>query len=277
MAKPAVADVVDKPAAVDVAASSAGPALAVDVAVVSPAKRKHPADQGDGGGEATDDGDGGGGTETHAAKAQRTSLSRKNRSTKIADRWSRQDDRMQPYLDKPPLKIDLHRPTTRFEFALVAKMSALWVYLEEQGVFLPRYHNATWQNMPVEAKVFSFLAMRERGILLNVDQFNVKAQARLCKLRQQRRHVDFRADPHHRAVVHVLGAYLWTSYREGEADEEPVEAEGSASQVMLDTANAELVALRAQLRAATKPQPNSPRKLLFSLPLLMIVIIIIPA
>jgi ribosomal protein L29 len=245
----------------------------VDAAVTapSPAKRKQ-ADRE----EDSDHGDGGGETETPAAKLQRISKIRAKRSANVAERWSSQDPRMAPFLNQPPLLIDLHRPKTKQELTTVEKMAAFWIYCVEQGVFLPNQHNATWQNMPVEAKVFAFLAMRERGILLNVEQFNLKAQARLCKLRQNAKHKSFRADFHHRAFVYMMASSLWTSFREGDPDEEPVHVEAEAS-TQLDDANAELVSLRAQLAAATRPQPNSSRKLLFSLPLLMIAINIIPA
>ena len=182
--------------------------------------------------------------------AERKAKSRKNqRVIRTGLRWTSDDPALLPFLNQPLCDLNLHLAASTSELAMVAKVDKFWSYLEKEGVFLPRYALATWNNMPDEAKVFAFLAMKETGIPWNIEQFNDKASAKLCKLRQKKENRTFRADMLHVKSVNAHPSSLWSPFRELNSDEEPDEEVWASK---LSTAEAEIAALKSQLKVANE-------------------------
>jgi hypothetical protein len=186
-------------------------------------------------------------TYTLAERKARAKQRRAERKVTSQLRWTTSDDAMLPYIGLRPSEVNLHLAKTVSELAMVETVCGLWEYLEAQNIFLPGNEHATWANMPDEAKVFAFLAMKERAIPWDIRQFNEKAQARLCKLRAQTGHKAHREDPMHVRSVNTHPSHLWTAYRLLDSDEEPIEVQMAHK---LSTAEAEILHLKSQLTAS---------------------------
>ena len=105
---------------------------------------------------------------------------------------SLEDPVMRKFLDDPPCPVNLHTARTVSEVAMVEKVKLFWEHLLFNGVLLPKHEHATWFNMPDEAKIWAFLALRERAILWSVEQFNDKGSAKLSKLRANMENKNYR-------------------------------------------------------------------------------------
>ena len=91
----------------------------------------------------------------------------------------------------------------------------------DKRIFLPRNIYATWCKMPHRAKVAGFFEMKKANLPWNVEQYNEKSQARLCKFRMNKGHREFREDPRNANIVVLPASQLWPEWLEDpEQDQE---------------------------------------------------------
>jgi hypothetical protein len=161
------------------------------------------------------------------------------------EKWATSDDRMKKFLDLPDSNTNLLNASNTDTKKWAKAADELWQDFLDEHMFLPKKHQATWNQMPAAVKVWGFLRSKRKKLPWSVKEFDNKARARLSKMRTLLKYKTFRQDPKNAVYVNESYTLLWMAWREEESqDGNMAPEEGAAAQ--LARAMARIAALEAE-------------------------------